>query len=994
MNKQLLRVLWTLCAGLALSTAALAQGALSGTVTDEAGEPIIGAYITVVEDRSVGTITDFDGNYELTLPAKAKQLEFSYTGYESQTVSVTGKAKIDIILREASTHLEEVVAVGYGSQKAKEITSAVASVKSENFNAGAKTNPMGLLQGKVAGLTITNTSGGDPTNTGFNVQIRGTSTLDAGSGSTPLYIVDGVPVSNIDNIAPDDIASMDVLKDGSSAAIYGTRGTNGVVLITTKRGLSTEGQECGTANVEYSGYVSVSANNSNTGMTNASEFVNMSDWTNGMFSGYNHGSYSDYYSMIARQAPVTTNHNLSISGATKKFSYRGSINYKYAEGITNKRNELMAKLAANQKAFEGWLDLQYDFSYMHYKNDKDWAQFDQCATLNPTYPVYDKSTKSGFYYVEASGYNNPVEPYVLNEEYGDGNYFRGSVRATVNILPVKGLKINGFAAVEEGDNYNYKYNSLKYTVSPDDAGLAKRSYDRNLNILTEATLDYTGQWNNHSLALVGGFSWQKFSYDGGNMENNGYATDDIKYYKIGEGDPEKTKMNIGSYRSSNSLASFFARANYNYKEKYLLSASVRVEGSSRFGANNRWGVFPAASAGWRLSGEDWLKDVKWLDDLKLRFGFGITGNNVGQDLASKELLSSGGTFWYNGAWVKSYKVSQNANPDLRWERKFEYNLGIDFAFFTNRLYGSIDMYIRNTKDLLYWYDVPSPPYQYTSLLANAGEIMAKGIELALTGVPVKTKDWTWTSTWTMAFDNNKIVSLSDPSKGLNYTEKETGYVGGNGLNDTKTQIIREGGQIGTFYGYKVDHVDEDHILWYKKKDGTTAKGADMSDEDKVILGYAQPLFTYGWNNVVRWKWIDLTIFFRGMVGNDVLNVTRWAYTPSRAGSQANQVYKSTTQAIANGKGAYNDGKFSDYWLEDGSYLKCDNITLGFTIPLKPNKYCSKLRLYVTGQNLFTITKYSGLDPEVNVGDINSAGINYVSFYPRVATCLFGLNATF
>lgn len=990
MNKQLLRVLCTLFAGLALSTAVYAQGTLSGTVTDEAGEPIIGAYITVVEDRSVGTITDFDGNFELTLPAKAKQLEFSYTGYESQTVSVAGKSTMDIILREASTHLEEVVAVGYGSQKAKEITSAVASVKSENFNAGAKTNPMGLLQGKVAGLTITNTSGGDPTNTGFNVQIRGTSTLDAGSGSTPLYIVDGVPVSNIDNIAPDDIASMDVLKDGSSAAIYGTRGTNGVVLITTKRGLSSEGQECGTTDFEYAGYVSLSHKSSNTGLTDVKDFVTMQDWTNGKFSGYNYGNYSDYYPMIAREVPVTTNHNFSISGATKKFSYRGSINYKYAEGITNKRNEIMAKMAANQKAFEGWLDLQYDFSYMHYRNDKDWAQFDQCATLNPTYPVYDKSTKSGFYYVVASGFSNPVEPYVLNEEYGDGNYFRGSVRATVNILPAKGLKLNGFAAIEEGDNYGYKYNSLKFTVDADNAGKAVRTYDRTLNILTEATIDYSGQWNNHTLALVGGFSWQKFNYDGGNMENTGFSTDDIKYYKMAEGDPEKTKMNIGSYRSSNSLASFFARANYNYKEKYLLSASVRVEGSSRFGANNRWGVFPAASAGWRLSGEDWLKDVKWLDDLKLRFGFGITGNNVGSDLASKELLSSGGTFWYNGAWVKSYKVSQNANPDLKWERKFEYNLGIDFAFLTNRLYGSLDLYIRNTKDLLYWYDVPSPPYQYTSLLANAGEIMAKGLELALTGVPVKTQNWNWTSTWTMAFDNNKIVSLTDASKGLNYTEKSTGSVGGNGLNSTTTQIIREGESIGLFYGYKVDHVDDNHQLVYKDLNGDGV----VNDLDKTIVGHAQPIMTFGWNNTVRWKWIDFTIFFRGMVGNDVLNVTRWAYTPSTEGVQANQVYKSTTQAIANGNGAYRDSKFSDYWLEDGSYLKCDNITLGFTIPMKANKFCKKLRLYVTAQNVFTITKYSGLDPEVNVGDINSAGIQYVSFYPRVATYLFGVNATF
>ncbi|MCQ2336457.1 MAG: SusC/RagA family TonB-linked outer membrane protein [Paludibacteraceae bacterium] len=995
MTKKLHRAILLALVSVASIAASYAQTAITGTVTDETGEPIIGAYITLESDKSVGTITDFDGNYEISVPADSK-LIFSYTGYESQTLSTSGKSSLSVVLKEASTHLEEVVAVGYGSQKAKEITSAVSSVKSENFNAGVTSSPMGLIQGKVAGLTITNTNGGDPTSTGLNVQIRGTSTLNAGAGSTPLYIVDGVPVSSIDNIAPEDIASMDVLKDGSSAAIYGTRGTNGVILITTKRGSSSEGVECGTTNFEYAGYVSVAHKTGKTGMTTIDEYVNMEDWTNGKFTPYNHGSYSDYYSMMSREAPVTTNHNFAITGATKKFNYRASVNYKYAEGIAKDRQEINAKFSANQKAFEGWLDLQYDFSYMHYKNNNAWTQFDMAATLNPTYPVYDKSTKSGFYLIEASGFNNPIEPYVLNSEYSDGNFFRGSVRATVNILPVKGLKANGFVAFEEGDNYNYKYNSIKYVASPDEAGKATRWQGRDMNILAEGTIDYAGQWSGHSLALVGGFSYQQFSHDESKMENSGFATDNIMYYKMQEGDATKVKLNVDSKREFNALASAFFRANYNYKEKYLLSASIRAEGSSRFGKNNRWGWFPAASVGWRITGEDFMQNVNGVDDLKIRFGFGITGNNVGQNLASKELLGAGGTFWYNGEWVKTYNVTQNANPDLKWERKFEYNLGIDFSFLSNRLYGSIDMYIRDTKDLLYWYDVPSPPYQFNKLLSNAGEIRAKGIEVALTGVPIKTKNWLWTSTWTMAFDNSKIKSLSDPAKGLNYTEVLSGNIGGNGLNDVKTQIIREGESIGVFYGYRYDHVDpETHELWYKKKDGSITKNeADLKEEDKAIVGKAQPIMTYGWNNTVKWKWLDFTIFFRGMVGNKVLNVTRWAYTPTKAGQQANMVYKSTTEAIAKGNGAYRAGVFSDYWLEDGSYLRCDNITVGFTIPLKPNKYVKHLRLYVTGQNLFTITKYSGLDPEVNVSSIDNAGINYIGFYPRVSSYLFGVNVTF
>ena len=605
MKKSLLKILLLSLVSLLSAVGAYAQVTITGNVTDETGEPVIGAYITLESDKSVGTITDFDGNYEISVPANSK-LIISYTGYEDQTVSVAGKSSVNVVLKESTSLLEEVVAVGYGSQKAKEITSSVASVKSENFNAGVKASPVGLIQGKVAGLTITNTSGGDPTNTGLNVQIRGTSTLDAGSGSSPLYIVDGVPVSNIDNLSTDDIASMDVLKDGSSAAIYGTRGTNGVILITTKRGSSSENTDCGTTTFEYSGYVSMAHQTGSNGMTTVKEYATMSDWTNGKFTGLSHGSYNDYAAMISREVPVTTNHNFAISGATKKFSYRASVNYKYAEGITNKRNEINAKFSANQKAFNGWLDLQYDFSYMHYRNDKDWAQYDMCATLNPTYPVYDKSTLSGFYYVEASGFNNPIEPYVLNSEYGDGNFFRGSVRATINILPVPGLKINAFAAMEEGDNYNYKYNSLKYTVSPDDAGKAIRSQNRNMNLLFEGTVDYSKQWGDHSLALVGGFSYQQFSSDDSKMENSGFPTDDIMYYRMQDGDASKEKMNIESHRYFNALASAFARANYNYKEKYLASVSIRAEGSSRFGKNNRWGWFPAASVGWRISGEDFL----------------------------------------------------------------------------------------------------------------------------------------------------------------------------------------------------------------------------------------------------------------------------------------------------------------------------------------------------------------------------------------------------
>lgn len=960
---------------------------VSGHVKDDLDLPVIGASV-LEEGTTNGTITDYDGNFTLQVNANAK-LTVSYVGYDSQTVEVNGKTQLVIQLSESSVALTEVVAIGYGSQKKKEVTGSVASVKAEDFNVGVKNSPMGLLQGKVAGLNISR-QGGDPTNTGYNIQIRGFSTLDKGAGTSPLYIVDGIPVNNIDNIAPEEIASMDVLKDGSAAAIYGTRGTNGVIIITTKRGAEASAGECGTMKVEYSGYVSYSAPRGSTGMASAEQYKNLSELSGGKITPviYDEGQYeTDWMKEMMNPAPITHNHNVALTGATKNFSYRAAISYKDAQGVAknSSRDELIAKFAANQKALDGWLDFQYDASYMHYKNNYFCGDFKQAATLNPTYPVYDESNEvSGYFLPSGSGQSNPVAAMNQKESNQTGNYFRGSVRATLNIKPVSGLKLNAFAALEEGDNYNYWYNSQKYDTSLDDAGKAGRKTDRNLNQLYEVTADYAAQWGGHALTMVAGFSYQKFFYDGTDMSNAGFATDGYKWYSMGEGEAEKTKLNVSSYTNSNVLAAGFFRANYNYSDRYLLSASVRREGSSRFGEDNKWGWFPAASAGWRVKNEAFMSDVDWVNDLKLRFGFGVTGNNLNSDLNSVELLSTGGKLWYNGQWVNTYKVARNANPKLRWERKFEYNLGIDFSFLANRLYGTVDLYLRETKDLLWEYDVPTPPYQYNKLLANCGAIESKGIELTLTGVPVKTKNWEWNSTFTIAFNDNKITKLSDPELGLNYSEMLTGSVGENGIQNVKTQKIVEGESVGTFYGYKVVGINsKTNSLIYEK---------DENGNNKLqVIGRAQPIFTYGWNNTVRYKNWDLSIFVRGNYGNDVLNVKRWAYGPQK--SQGLNVFMKDVEAFANGTGVYRQGVFSDYYLEDGSFLKLDNITLGYNFHFKENKYVEGLRLYLTGENLFTITSYSGIDPEVNTTSVWDCGIDATGFYPSIMNVMFGVNIT-
>lgn len=965
---------------------------VKGVVVDALG-PVIGA--TVIESGTTnGVSTGIDGEYTIKVASAGTQVEISCMGYSSQ-IFRADEVPATVTLREDSVFLEEAVAIGYGSQKKKEVTGSVASIKAEDFNAGVKTSPIGLLQGKVAGLNISRSTS-DPTSTGFNVQIRGFSTLDKGAGTSPLYIVDGVPVSNIDNISPDEIASMDVLKDGSAAAIYGTRGTNGVIIITTKRGDNFSDKAV--TRVEYSGYASVSMRNGKTGMATPEEFVNLSEMTGGKVTPTiltdkdGNPNMTDWMSEITRKAAFTHNHNLAVTGSSSKFNYRASVNYKDAQGIArnNARNEVIAKIAASQKALRGWLDLNYDFSYMHYRNDYFCGDFKMAATLNPTLPIYDSTSPNGYYAPQGTGLSNPVENMNQKEAYQTGNYFRGSLKATLNILPVEGLKINAFAAFEEGDNAKY-WSNKQITTDVDGSGKAGRDTDRNFSKLFEITADYAHSFGRHNVAAVAGFSYQNFLYDGMSVENKGFPTESMKYYQIGNGDPNKTYLKASSYRNSNTIAALFARANYNYAEKYLVSASIRREGSSRFGANNKWGWFPAVSLGWRITGEDFMENAKGgVNDLKLRLGFGVTGNNLGSDLRSVATLTKGGTFLYNGKYENTYTIGQNVNPDLRWEKKYEYNLGLDFAFLDNRLYGSFDTYFRNTRDLLWDYEVPTPPYQYHTLLANAGRMNSYGVELVISGVPVKTKDWTWTTTPTISWNHNVITRLSDPSKGFNYKETTSGSVGENGIMNTNTQILIEGQSVGAFYGYKFLGI-KDGTWYYSTPAGGVVDGAGASDGYRQVIGNAQPWFTFGWNNSVRYKNFDLSIFLRGVVGNKILNLTRWAYGP-RAMAADNIFMKDVK--LKDGLVYANKEQFSDYYLENGSYMKIDNITLGYNFKFKESSLVDRLRIYITGQNLATITGYSGQDPEVNTTSVWSAGIDYCDFYPTVATVLFGLNISF
>lgn len=953
------------------------QITIKGVVTEAAnGEPIIGANI-IEKGTTNGTITNFDGEFSLSVQSNATVI-IKYVGFQDQEIAVAGKTSFVIQMKEDAIALQEVVAIGYGSQKKKEITGAVTSIKPENFNKGVQNSAAGLLQGKVAGLTVQR-KGGDPTNTGYEMQIRGFSTLDQGAGTKPLFIVDGIPVNNIDNISPEEIESMDVLKDGSAAAIYGTRGTNGVIIITTKRGSGA--LNANSMAVEYSTYISTSTIAGKTGMASPKEFRDLAALSNNSVSPVIFSENDTYWlNEITRTAPITHSHNLAITGGNESFNYRGSVSYKNSEGIAinSNRNELIMKMAANQKTLNNKVNLQYDFSYMKYRNDYNNTDFNQALSLNPTYPVYDDAnTNSGGYFIpDGSGASNPVWQMNTQEKYQDGNYFRGSVKATVSIMPT--LKFNVFGAVEDGDNYEFYYGMPEF-YERKIKGNASRKVDSNTNKLFESTFDYVNSFGKSSLTGVLGVSYQYFMKDESNMSNSNFDSDINKYYNMENGSADKLSLTVSSYRNSNTLIAAFGRINYNYDDKYLLSASLRAEGSSRFGNNNKVGYFPAISLGWVLDREEFIKQIDFINELKVRAGFGITGNNLANDLRSKELLSKGGTFWYNGSWINTYKVSQNPNPDLKWEKKYEYNLGIDFSLLKNKLFGTVDVYMRQTKDLLAFYNVPQTQYLYDRLLANAGQVDSKGLELTLNYVAVKNNNFSWTTSPTISFNNNVLVKLSNPALGLNYDQADAGYIGGNGLNNMTTQRLIEGYPVGTFYGYKFLGVNAGGSHVYEK---------DENGQDKLqVIGNAQPKLNFGWMNSFKYKKFDFGIFLRGIAGNDVLNVKRMAYGPQPSASR--NLFKADLKSGTIGT----QSKFSDFYLENGTFVKIDNISLGYNFAIKNNAYVKNLRVYFTAQNVFAITGYSGIDPELNVTSVNDSGIDPFGFYPSVRNFMVGLNIT-
>ena len=972
--KKLIKFFAALCLLLTAASTALAQTKdISGRITGNDGEVLAGA--TVLNNASgAWAIADNNGRYTIAA-ASGNTLTFAFFGYDDLTLTVGASNVLDAVLpAAASMMLDETVVIGYGKTTKKEITGSVSSLKAEDLDVGAYTNAGGMLQGKVAGLSVVNPDGGDP-EASFQFLLRGTNTLAAGQG--PLIIIDGVIDADIRSINFQEVESVDVLKDGSAAAIYGTRGTNGVVIITTKRARS------GNTSVQYDGQVSVQTVAARARPMTAKEF----EYTIKNYAPAKtinlYGDDTDWFDAITR-TPFSHKHNLAVAGGTEQFSHRTVLNVEKNQGlqIGNEASKWLFKTNIRQTALQGWLDLDYNLSYTRRQSSPaNYSAFYQAFIHNPTEPIYDPTAKEygGYFTVPEVDYTNPVA--LIKEHYAnkETGYLSANARATLNILPIDGLKWDNFFNWSDEKYFSQDYKTSYYPGNTGKKGIAKSNADQYTNFQWESTVQYSKIFGMHSVQAIAGYTWQQQMNWETEMMNYGFDTDFYKWNNMSAGKALQEGMaEMYTSRSSSRYIAFFGRVIYNWNEKYLASVSLRRDGSSRFGKDHKWGWFPAISAGWRISKEPWMQNIDWLSELKLRAGYGVTGNQDFGNYKSLMLMSSGTNFFYDGRWVKSYAPASNSNPDLAWERKSEFNVGLDFSIKDGRIGGTIDYYYRLTTDLLYDYNVPVPPYDYKTLFTNVGSISNSGIELSIYAIPVKTKDFMWNTSLVAAHNENKLISFTNEEfKNADYNIGWVATPVGAYL-----QRLIEGKSLGSFYAPVWTWVGDDgndHFI--DEFQGKTQEAKWQR------IGSAYPDVTLGWSNTLKYKNWTLSATLRGAIGGLVFNGYRAQY--ENLGSIGLKNIMSSWLDNTDFRGPI---RYSSKYIENASYLKLDNISVTYDLPLK-NKFVHAAKVFVSGQNLLCITGYKGVDPEVSLSGL-TPGKESMSYYPRTSTFTLGASLTF
>lgn len=980
-------ILFLLLFGFAISFGYAQERTITGNVTSEEEGSIPGVNI-VIQGTVQGTMTGADGNYSIVVPGPDAVLVFSSIGFVTQAVNVGNQSTIDVVLILDVTALDEIVITGYGTQKKKEITSAIASVKSDEFNRGYVNNPVQLIQGKVAGLSITK-PGGDP-NEGYNIRLRGLSTI--GANTQPLIVIDGVIGGSLDLVDPNDIQSIDVLKDGSAAAIYGTRGSSGVIIVTTKMG------RAGTTQIEYNSYITAETVAKHTDVMNATEWRALSAETG---LGTDFGESTDWFDETTQTA-ISQVHNLSMSGGTEQTTYRASFNIRDGNGVilNTGYSTLNGRLNLRQKALNDRLTVDLNMNVTQRERQFGFNDAFRYATVyNPTAPVRSDDPAydiyDGYFQQILYDYYNPVQILEQNVHDGQARLLNVALKGAFEI--VEGLTLDAFYSIQSQTGLRAEYRDKNsYWQGRDRNGLARMESSDESNRLFESTARWMGDVGTANLTVLGGYSYQEFAWEGFHAEGGDFITDAFTYNNLSAAlDFNNGIGSVDSYKNSAKLIAFFGRVNLNVNSIWFLTASARYEGSSRFGVENQWGLFPAIGGGVELAN---FLNVSSMDNLKLRVSYGLTGNQPRDSYLSLLRLGPGGNFFYNGEFVPGYAPVSNANEDLKWEKKGEIDVGVDFSFFSSTLFGSFDFYTRTTTDLLFEYEVPVPPNLFTQAWLNLGEIQNSGLELSLTWRAVETGDFSYSLSITPTYYlKNELVSLSGTFNGaeLTYGVRDLAPMGAPGQSDVPTIRAEEGQPIGQLWGHTFVEIDVDGnlILQDTNGDGT------VDTDDRVVIGNGLPDFEFGFSSDFTYKNWDLNIFFRGVLGHDLNNKYRAFYeVPNMIGSYnlpktATDMRNASTGTLLNNS----SGVLSSYHIEDASFVSLDNMSLGYNFNLPGDTGFRNIRVYLSGNNLFYITGYQGSDPNPRYeyeGNPLAPGQDARNTWFRTRSVSFGVNIGF
>jgi TonB-linked SusC/RagA family outer membrane protein len=961
---------------------------VKGNVKDNNGEPIISGSV-VVKGTTNGVVTDLDGNYELNNVPSNGTLIFTYLGFKTVEVPVVGKFQIDVTMEEDAVMLGDVIAVGYATGSKHTISGAIQKISKEDMNVGVINNPLDALKGKVAGVNISKV-GGDPT-AGTSIRVRGTTSLSG--GNDPLVIIDGVfgDLGLLNALSPADIESFTILKDASETAQYGSRGASGVIVVTTAKG------KYGIKTLSYDGTFGIESVYKNIKMLSADQYrQTVKDL--GLVNAIDGGANTNFLEEM-QQTGYTQNHRVAFGGGTEDSNYRASLGIIDQKGIikNNWMKNYTAKIDVNQFFFDK--KLQIEMGMFGSKKDQRYVNnyqktFYSAASFNPTLPAIQNTDGTWAEDINANEVDNPLGRLTINDKENNA-YLNAHAKLTWTII--EGLKFSAFGSYIYNSKENSKYVPINIKEGIREKGLAYRALNNSDILMGNLSLNYKKRMGVHAIDFLGLVEGQNYKYHGYTAQSRGFGTDYFGSDNLAGGALVKYG-DVSSYRNGYDIFSLLGRFNYIYNDRYIATVNLRGDGSSKLGDNNKWGFFPSASLAWNMSEEEFIKNISAISNLKLRVGYGVTGN---QDAISAynslQLMGPTGLVTVNGNPAVSYGYLRNPNPDLKWETKKMFDAGFDLSLLNKKIDLTFDFYYSKTSDLLYNYTVPVPPFIHPTLLANMGEMENRGIELAVSVTPINTKDIGLTVSANGAYQKNKLLSLSGVYNGQEINAATYMALGGisgagsiGGDNNVIYQMVNQ--PLGVFYLPKATGIINDGFDSYSynildlDNDGSvnTAEG-----KDRYIAGQAIPKFFLGSNINFRYKDFDIQTQLNGAFGHKIFNGTSLTYMNMSNFPTYNVLPDAPSKNIR-------DNRVSDYWLEKGDYLNIAYVTIGYNINTsKINKYIKTMRITASVNNLHTFTSYKGLSPMINSSTVGGElGVDDKRFYPLSRTYSIGLNINF